>query len=278
MIFFLGADSPRWLARAAVPLFVSARQLRGRRRLPRAGAPWALDSGGFTELSLHGRWQTAPRQYAREARLWRGEVGNLAWCAPQDWMCEPQTLLRTGLSVEQHQERTLASYLTLCSLAPDLPWIPVLQGWAEADYLRHADAYHAAGVDLARLPLVGLGSVCRRQDTRGAELIVRRLACEGIRLHLFGFKLKGLLRCARWAASSDSMAWAQDARRDAARVHVGEERRHPCPAGKHDEETRSGCTHCLPYALAWRGRALGRIERGRHYAHQGELFGEGGQP
>ncbi len=50
-------------------------------------------------------------------------------------MCEPQIVARTGLSVREHQERTVANYLTLRSIAPDLPFIPVLQGWRIADYL-----------------------------------------------------------------------------------------------------------------------------------------------
>ncbi len=33
-----------------------------------------------------------------------------------------------------HQERTIHSYLTLKSLAPEIQWVPVLQGWTLADY------------------------------------------------------------------------------------------------------------------------------------------------
>ena len=85
MTFYLGTHEPSWLARpefAAVPLFVSARRLRRLKRLPRAGpAGWALDSGGFSEISLYGRWQTSPEQYAREVRRWHDEVGGLAFAA-----------------------------------------------------------------------------------------------------------------------------------------------------------------------------------------------------
>jgi hypothetical protein len=42
---------------------------------------------------------------------------------------------RTGLSVSEHQHRTVASCLHLRELAPTLPFIPVLQGWHLADYL-----------------------------------------------------------------------------------------------------------------------------------------------
>ncbi len=64
-----------------------------------------------------------------EARLFQEECGQLDWAAVQDWVCEPFMLKRTGLSVREHQRRTVASYLDLRSLAPEVPWVPVLQGW-----------------------------------------------------------------------------------------------------------------------------------------------------
>jgi hypothetical protein len=259
--FYLGSGEPSWLARTDVPLFVSRRRLARVKAAPRASGAWALDSGGFTELKDFGRWTVTPGEYAAQARRWRDEAGGLAFAAAMDWMCEPAVLhggnfggmrfVGTGLTVAEHQRRTVANFVELRALAPDLPVVPVLQGWEEADYLRCLDLYAAAGVDLTREPLVGLGSVCRRQDTGMAERLVRRLHAAGLRLHLFGFKLKGLARCARWAASSDSMAWSYDARRGK-----------PLPGCPHRK-----CANCLRYALAWRGKALRAAERGarRHW-------------
>jgi hypothetical protein len=257
--FYLGAHHPGWLWRedVAVPLFVSARRLRAVKRPRRAVAPWALDSGGFTELSLYGRWQTPARQYAEEAQRWHSEVGSLRFAAPCDWMCEPVMLQRTGLSVPEHQRRTVANYLELRSLAPTVPWVPVLQGWAWADYLRHADDYAAAGVDLSACPTVGLGSVCRRQDTTMAEELIAHLAGRGLRLHGFGFKLLGLRRCARHLASADSMAWSFAARRSP-----------PLPGCTH-----RSCANCPRYALTWRRRVTERVDRVAGAMTQTSLFG-----
>ena len=58
--FYLGTHQPGWLSWATVPLFVSDRRLRRYRRLPKARTRWALDSGGFTELSTHGSWDHGP--------------------------------------------------------------------------------------------------------------------------------------------------------------------------------------------------------------------------
>jgi hypothetical protein len=144
--------------------------------------------------------------------------------------------------VASHQRATITSLLKLRSLAPELPWIPVLQGWSLDDYGRHVDAYDQAGVDLAAEPLVGIGSVCRRQATREIDRIVTTLAGQGLRLHGFGVKTAGL-GCYGWAlASADSLAWSYAARREP-----------PLPGHRH-----KNCANCLAYALAWRERVVHR--------------------
>lgn len=240
MKFFLGTHQVDWLARARVPLFVSRRRLAPRRQLPRAVAPWALDSGGFTELSMFGGWTIDARTYAREVRRFRDEIGALEWAAPQDWMCEPTMLARTGLSVEEHQRRTIANFLELRSLAPDLPIAPVLQGWGPWDYVRHFEAYDAAGVDLRAEPIVGVGTVCRRQGTGAAARIFTLLSTEGLKLHGFGLKTLGLRQAGHLLASADSLAWSLDARRA------------PPIAG----HSHINCANCITWALEWRARML----------------------
>lgn len=51
--FYLGTSEVRWLGQANVPLFISHRRLAPRKSFPRALTGWALDSGGFTELSMY---------------------------------------------------------------------------------------------------------------------------------------------------------------------------------------------------------------------------------
>ena len=68
-------------------------------------------------------------------------------------MCEPPMLARTGLSVREHQRRTVTNFMPLRQLAPDLPFIPVIQGWRLNDYLRCLAIYEAAGLDLRTEPL-----------------------------------------------------------------------------------------------------------------------------
>jgi len=247
--FYLGAHHANWLARVDVPLFVSHRRLAelGPGALPRARGPWALDSGAFSEIAEYGQFRTSPRQYVAAVRRYAEQVGRLEWAAPQDWMCEPAMLATTGLTVAEHQRRTVANYLQLRQLAPEVPFIPVLQGWTLDDYLACADRYQAAGVDLAAVPVVGLGSVCRRQATAEIGALVATLANLGLRLHGFGVKRSGLARYGHLLDSADSMAWSAQHRRQS-----------PLPgcAGHRN------CANCLRAALRYRAAVLADL--GQH--------------
>ena len=244
MDFYLGSHMPHWLRIAEISLMVSHVRLRRRKSLPRAIMPWVLDSGGFSELSLHGEWTIPTDEYVQSVRRYRDEIGNMVWAAPQDWMCEPWMVEKTTLSIEEHQRRTIDNYLDLVERAPDIPWIPVLQGWTVDDYHRHAEDYCDAGIDLTTQPTVGIGSVCRRQATTEAATIIRSLWATGIHnLHGFGFKTLGLREVGGMMASADSMAWTIRARHAL-----------PLPECNHKQ-----CQNCLPFALQWREKVLSNI-------------------
>lgn len=229
---------PVWLRQTDVPLFVSTRRLHRRRRLPRARGPVAIDSAGYSELSLYGEWRTSARQYVADVRRYASEIGRVEWAAPQDWMCEPHVRAKTGKSIAEHQSLTLASILDLREMAPEIPWAPVLQGYELEDYLHHVDDYGRAGVDLFAEPIVGVGTVCRRQATSEAVEILEQLSGLGLKLHGFGVKKLGVLRLAQHLASADSMAWSFDARR----------MQKPMCGSR----THKNCANCLRFALSWR--------------------------
>lgn len=256
--FYLGAPEPRWLAgdqvhdtdrRAGLAMFVSHRRLGRLRSLPRARLPWALDSGGFTELRDFGLWRASALDYARAVARYDEVIGNLEWAAPQDWMCEPQIRACTGLSVREHQHRTIENYLQLRDLWPQhsddtLPVMPVVQGWTVPDYVDCVELYAANGVDLVGgafaaagdEPVVGVGSVCGRPAPQ-VRAILAVLDRMGIPLHGFGINTGGLRDAASMLVSADSMSWSAHAR-------AGWGRRLP---GCH----HSKCTSCLRFALRW---------------------------
>jgi hypothetical protein len=246
--FLLGTHQPGWLATFRVPLFVSDRRIRNYRQLPQAAVPWALDSGAFTELATHGDWNHGPTpvQYTARVRRYQREIGNLLWAAPQDWMCEPQILAKTGLSIAEHQHRTVSNLCTLRRLAPDLPFIPVIQGWTVAEYIRCVALYREVGIDVTSERLVGIGSICRRQGSAEVGTILRALHAAGvIRLHGFGVKLLGLRRYGHLLTSADSLAWSFTARRSP---------RLPECAGRHRT-----CANCPLFAYRWRDRLVRQL-------------------
>lgn len=250
MRFYLGTHVKSWLWREDTadldPLFVSWVRMR-RRKTPfvhRARVKWALDSGGFSEIAKHGRWTSTPEQYVEAVEQYAAEVGNMEWAAQQDWMCEPQMIEKTGLSVRAHQEKTVENYCTLRDLAPHLPIAPVLQGWELDDYPVAIELFSRAGIDLRALPVVGVGSVCRRQATSDIERLFASLSGYGLRMHGFGVKTAGVERYGQHLQSADSMAWC-------------------AAAGRHEGSWCGSCArkcnNCPAWAAEWRERVLARV-------------------
>lgn len=246
MRFYLGTHhaSQKWFD-LNVPLFVSTRTLRTRKAFPQPKTWWALDSGGFTELNLYGEYRTTAQEYVREVdRYIEGGMSRLAFVSPQDWMCEPFVLEKTGLTVKEHQRRTILNFEELRYALGDIV-IPVLQGWELDDYHRHWEMYEQMYFPLENEPLVGLGSVCRRQNTAEAGRIVRSLA--PLRLHYFGAKMTGLESFSDALASADSMAWSYRARHSP-----------PLPGCTH-----KSCANCIRFAHRWRNELVTRLGQQR---------------
>ena len=267
MMFYLGTHQPHWLKDdrfADVPLFVSRRTLNKLVTKPRACTSFALDSGGFTELQMYGRWTINVDQYVDEVGVYVRHYGKrLRWVAPQDWMCEPiviaggigkrgQKFAGTGLSVEEHQRRTVANFVQLRGRLGAI-LIPVLQGWQLQDYWRCQQMYADAGVDLASERTVGVGTVCRRQGTNEATQIMQTLAVDGLRLHGFGFKKTGLANCHHFMSSADSTAWSDTARQNPVLLPG-----HDSP-GPGRSKGHINCANCATYALQWRRELLDRM-------------------
>lgn len=236
----MGSHNPAWLWKVDVPLFVSHRRLIRQLTYKPATTHWAMDSGGFSELSLFGEWTISPEHYIEHIKRYENEIGNLDWAAQQDWMCEPFIIEKTGLTVEEHQTRTIDNYITLQSANLNTPIIPVLQGFTLDEYKQHLDMWAKRNIILPDLPLVGIGSVCRRQHTDEIKDIIEHFTNLKLNLHGFGVKKQGLAKTKHLLTSADSMAWSYTARRDK-----------PIPGHTHQK-----CSDCIPYALRWRESLL----------------------
>jgi hypothetical protein len=245
MKFFLGTCHPNWIGFARVPWFISVTALRGRKsRVPEG--EWIMDSGGFTQIAMHGKYMMTPEDYVDA--IFR-QIPVHAFC--QDWMVEKFILEKTGLTIRDHQGLTLENYLLLDKLGRGLPIRPVLQGWKAEDYVRHLRDYRKAGVRLDQL--FGLGTVCSRNGNLGeVEWILKAIHDEapGIQIHGFGLKTTAFTSAhiVERLASADSMAWSSRGRRQKLCGDL-------CGRG------HKSCGNCLEWALLWRRRVLGMVNR-----------------
>lgn len=212
MHFYVGLHQPSDAARFD-RCMISVRRLEDRVSDFAVGE-WMLDSGAFMELKLHGRYRYAPTVYAAHIARW-GRCGRLIAAVAQDYMCEPFILAKTGLSLADHQRLTIARYDTLCGLRPGAYILPVIQGYAPAEYVAHIRQY---GRRLRRGMWVGVGSVCKRNgdpDAIAAVLLAIKQERPDLRLHGFGLKTTALTSdlIRSLLHSADSMAWSYAARR-----------------------------------------------------------------
>lgn len=191
---------------------------------------------------MFGKWTISLSEYVEAVERYVIEVGNLVWAAPQDWMCEPFILEKTSQTVEHHQWQTIDNYL---SLPTHLPFIPVLQGWAIRDYEAHLGMYLECGIDLTQVPVVGVGSVCRRQGTEEIGRLFQTLHSYGLKCHGFGVKKAGVAAYHSYMVSSDSMAWSYEARNRAPLKGC---------------TSHINCANCMKYALMWREQLLALID------------------
>jgi len=213
MEFFVGVD-PWDAARVNMPTVISVVRLRRRKSKFQVGE-WIMDSGAFSTILNHGGYPHEPDEYAGEIERWKGN-GNLLAAVSQDYMCEPEMLKITGMSVEEHQALTIERYDSLSEIVQGCYLMPVLQGWQAEEYVRHVRDY---GARLTPGQWVGVGSVCRRNAGSAAVediLLAIRSERPDLLLHGFGLKItvlrSGLVR--HLLHSADSRAWSYAARRE----------------------------------------------------------------
>jgi hypothetical protein len=175
-----------------------------------------MDSGAFTEVSTHGGYRYSVDEYAGQIRRWAAN-GHLLAAVAQDWMCEPWILQKTGLTIAEHQRLTLERYDALTAQNTAGVYImPVLQGYAPDDYVRHIRLY---GARLATGAWVGVGSICKRNASpRSVEAVLLAIHYErpDLRLHGFGLKTTALRSelVSDLLHTADSMAWSFQARKE----------------------------------------------------------------
>ena len=211
MRFFTGLHQPSD-AKHFDAAFVSVNRLKNRKSDFQVG-DWIMDSGAFSEISRHGEYRTEVAEYAKQIERWK-ICGNLLAAVTQDYMCEKFILEKTGMTIQEHQEKTIARYDELLRYETGVYIMPVLQGYEPKDYIRHLAMY---GSRLAHGAWVGIGSVCKRNgDPRAIENVLLAIHQHRPDLKLHGFGLKSTALKSgivdQLLYSADSMAWSFQAR------------------------------------------------------------------
>lgn len=191
--------------------FISVNRLRRYKTLK--VNDWILDSGAFTEILTYGGFRYPVNEYADLVNHFK-QFGNLEMAVTQDYMCEPDMLKRTGLTVREHQKLTIERYDQLLELT-DVTIMPVLQGYEPEEYAEHVRMY---GDRLKPNMRVGVGSVCKRNGNPEkiiAVLEAIKTVRPDLRLHGFGLKITALSNAyiISLLYSADSMAWSMAARK-----------------------------------------------------------------
>lgn len=213
MRFFVGLHQPSD-ARHFDAAFVSVHRLRGRKSAFPVG-DWIMDSGAFSTILTHGGYPHPVSEYADQIRRWK-DNGNLLAAVAQDYMCEDHMLKKTGLTVTEHQRLTVERYDALVAEDTGVYIMPVLQGYASAEYVAHLRMY---GDRLKQGQWVGVGSICKRNSNPWAIWkVLDRIKDErpDLRLHGFGLKTTSLedTNIRKLLDTADSMAWSFAARRE----------------------------------------------------------------
>lgn len=215
MRFFTGLHQPSD-AQHFDACFISVNRLRNRKSSFKVG-DWIMDSGAFTTIATHGGYPLPVESYAADIRAicGRQEHGHLLAAVAQDYMCEAWMLEKTGLTVPDHQRLTIERYDALLACHHGVYIMPVLQGYAPADYVAHVRQY---GARLALGAWAGVGSICKRNgDPAAIWRVLNAIKTERPDLLLHGFGLKQtalkswLIR--DMLETADSMAWSFAARK-----------------------------------------------------------------
>lgn len=207
--------------------------------LPTHVTRWAADCGGYVATKINGDYTYTVGEYVG----WLESADTPpTWAAMMDYCMEQEiTGVNDGVIRRRQQWTTeYARYFVQQYGWVSWAWVPTVQGWDVASYVRHArqlaplvrqlqshyyhrveqayDAYDGEGepegLALAEANLdafrVGIGTLCRRTTTAQIHEIVEAVSGElpGVGLHLWGVKLKALGRgLPASVVSVDSAAW-----------------------------------------------------------------------
>ena len=166
-----------------------------------------VDSGGFTAAKRWGKYPWTVEQYADFVRELARDVP-LEFVATMDYACEPGVNREVIATNRARIDASIENDAMCRTVAPDLPWLSVLQGDSLDE--REYDLGRRAAAGLLPGEYAGIGSICGRRN-RAAREVVRWYGRQlpGVQYHGFGLAVRVLDDPgAAWHIRSwDSYAW-----------------------------------------------------------------------
>lgn len=198
-----------------------ARGMRKDGSLPKPTLPTdctdlAADCGGFVASRIWGEYRYSPQQYVDWLHTF-----NPKWAATMDYCCEPPITQGQQKSVVERQCKTTLNAWLFWDEYRDAQWcwIPTIQGWEVADYVRHAtemkplidqmQSHYGANSEFR----VGLGTLCARASNSMILQVILavREVLPDVKFHLWGVKLgfiQSRIAIPEGVISFDSAAWS----------------------------------------------------------------------
>ncbi len=191
----------------------SVRRLKKRiSAMPFRGLDWILDSGGFSEININGKYSFTVNEYLRLVELHQPRM-----FFNMDYVCESNALNKTGLTIKQHQEKTTNNQIKIMDIYNKFnikgQFAGCIQGFEIEEYLSHIDSLKEHGLIT---PIMGIGSICRRNSINQILNIIKAIKKEvpKTKLHGFGIKTQILNMPSVYndLYSCDSMSWSLSGR------------------------------------------------------------------
>ncbi len=228
-----------------IPQFMfSLRRLKKRKSpVPFNNHDWVMDSGAFSEININGKYTFTPEEYLKYIELHQPRL-----FFNMDYMCEPFVLEKTGLTIRQHQEKTIENQIKITDLLKNYnikgEFAGCIQGWNIDDYLHHIDMLKSQGLITEKM---GVGSVCRRNSKKDIIEILQAVKQELPNTKLHGFGVKTDILKERiiydYLDSCDSMAWSFAGRRI---------KNKSCAVCEYPNA--KNCANCYHYMIKWYDR------------------------
>ena len=173
-----------------------------------------LDSGGYSFFTRWGEYPFSVEEYTTFANMVQDDYP-LTEVAILDYPCEPNTNRSLLQSNKERIDKTIQNTLECIDYDPNLPWVPVIQGYTLQEYLYCLEEYEKHNLPYDDFDLWAIGSLCARKKVGGLRTIITNISQRvNMPIHTFGMTITFLRDPQIFFAihSSDSGAWSYNGR------------------------------------------------------------------